>query len=359
MKVSDIISFLEEIAPPRLASEGDKIGLQVGDPNAEVNRVVVSVDATSAVVEKAIELGADMLVTHHPLIFNPLEKVAMGDPIAERIMKLITSGTALYVMHTNYDSAPGGVNDILADRLGIKNTKLLAPKRRERKFKVAVFTPKEALDKVRDAMADAGAGVIDDYSHCSFGTLGTGTFLPLEGADPYIGKVGKLEEAEEYRLEMIVPEWWLSAVLDAMVQAHPYEEVAYDVYALENAADLYGYGRVGTLEKPMPLRDFRKRVEESLNFRETRMIGDENKLITTVAVCSGSGRSLIPDAIKARADVYVCGDVRYPDFLEADSYGLAVIDAGHYETERPGMEVLFERLSRKYAEDPVSIDFCP
>lgn len=359
MKVRDVLLYLEEVAPPRLASDGDNIGLQVGDPDEDVSRVIVSVDPTPAVVEYAIESKAELVVTHHALIFDPIYSVTVGDPVGERVVKLISAGTALYVMHTNYDSAPGGVNDVLAERLGVVDTRLLKAQRQERLFKVAVFIPTEAVNAVRDAMAEAGAGGIGNYTHCSYRTAGIGTFLPLESAQPYIGAAGRLEEVEEYRLEMIVPEWQLSGVLDAMLDKHPYEEVAYDVYLLENEPMSYGYGRVGRLNHQMKLSEFRKRVEDALDFKQTRMIGDPDRIIETVALCSGSGRKLIPDAIRAGADVYICGDVHHPDFLDADSRGLAMIDAGHYETERPGMEVLTERLIRQFADESVVVEFMP
>jgi len=359
VRVKDIVRDLEEIAPPRLADEDDWIGLQVGDAEVDVSRVVAAVDPTPAVVQWAVDSGAELLVTHHPLIHRPLSTVAAGEPTRDRIVKLITSGTALYVMHTNYDSVEGGTNDVLAERLGVRVTGLLSVRRRERRLKVAVFVPEEAVDEVRDAMAEAGAGLIGNYAYCSFRAVGTGTFIPLPAAQPYVGDVGNLEEAAEYRLEMIVPEWRLDAVVEAMIRKHPYEEVAYDVYPLENEPHTYGYGRVGTLGKAVKLSEFRRKVEQALSFHETRMVGDPDMPVEIVALCSGGGSRLIPDAHAAGANVYVCGDIGYHDFLAADALGLAAIDAGHYQTERPGMEALADRLSRMYAEEPVTVEFRP
>jgi dinuclear metal center YbgI/SA1388 family protein len=357
MKVSDIIHDLEEIAPPRLADEGDMIGLQVGDGQADVTRLLVAVDPTPAVVDYAVDSGAGLLVTHHPLIHRPIETLAAGEPMRDRLIKLVAAGRALYVMHTNYDSVEGGVNDVLAGRLGVRVTGLLCVRRRERKFKVAVFTPAEAVDAVRDAMAEAGAGVVGNYTHCSFRTEGTGTFVPLPAAQPYVGGIGELEEAAELRLEMLVPEWRLGPVLDAMIGQHPYEEVAYDVYPLENEPYAYGYGRVGRLAAAVKLSEFRRTVEAALNYHETRMVGDPDMPVEVVALCGGGGSSLIRDAHAAGVNVYVTGDVGHHDFLTADALGLAVIDAGHYQTERPGMEALAERLSRDYAEQSVGVEF--
>lgn len=357
MKIRDIIRDLEVIAPAVLADEGDKIGLQVGDSEREVSRIVCAVDPTRAVVDFAVDSGAELLVLHHPLIFTPVASLATGDPLADILVRLISGGTAAYVMHTNYDAAEGGINDVLADRLGVRETRLLAVRRPERLMKLVVYVPEESCDAVRDAMAEAGAGHIGKYSHCSFRSAGMGTFLPLAGADPYVGEVGRLEEAREFRLEMIVPEWKLESVVSSMLGVHPYEEVAYDIVALENTPLGHGYGRVGTLERAMTLREFRGVVEESLGYTETRMIGDADRVIRTVALCGGSGRSLIRDAKAAGADVYVTGDVGHHDMLGADALGLAVIDASHYYTEAPGMRSLADKLAGMYAAKHIDVEF--
>lgn len=357
MKLKNIILDLEEIAPPRLADEGDKIGLQVGDIEAEVRRVAVAVDPTPSVIDSALANGVDLLVCHHPLIYRPLETLAAGEPTRDSLIKLIAAGAALYVMHTNYDSAQGGINDVLAERLGVHVTGLLAVRRQERLYKLAVYTPEESVDEVRDAMADAGAGGIGNYTHCSFRSPGTGTFLPLAGAEPYVGEVGAIEEVNEYKLEMLVSEWNLKPVVDAMLLKHPYEEVAYDVIPLANEPYTHGFGRLGSLKRAMKLSEFRRHVEEVLRYRETRMIGDPDTPVEIVAVCGGAGKSFIADARAAGANVYVTGDMTHHDFLAADAIGLAVIDAGHYHTERPGMQELVGRLGRKYVEEPVHVEF--
>ncbi|MEN6519973.1 MAG: Nif3-like dinuclear metal center hexameric protein [Armatimonadota bacterium] len=357
MQLNDIIRTLEKVAPPRLADEGDKTGLQVGDASSDISKVIVAVDPTPAVIDHAVDSGSDLLISHHPLIFNPLETLAAGTSVKDSVIKLIKADIALYAMHTNYDSAPGGINDVLADRLGVRVMGLLTTRHREKKLKLAVFTPPEAIDAIRDAMAEAGAGIIGNYTHCSFRSDGMGTFVPLPGSEPYVGEIGRLQEEAEYKLEMIVPEWRLSQVLDTMIEKHPYEEVAYDIYPLENEPYSYGYGRVGRLAKPMKLSEFRQVVEESLESQQIRMIGNQDKPVEVVALCGGGGKRLIPDAFAAGADVYVTGDVGHHDFLDADALGLAVIDAGHYETERPGMELLAAKLSSEYAGESVTVEF--
>jgi dinuclear metal center YbgI/SA1388 family protein len=362
MKISDVIRDLEEIAPPRLADGWDKIGLQVGNVDSDVHKIFVALDPSISVIDSAVDSGADLLICHHPLIFSPLDTISAGEPICDRIIKLIKSETALYVMHTNYDIADGGTNDVLAEKLGVRVTGLLKETQRETWYKVVVFVPAEAVDAVRDAMADAGAGAIGNYTHCSFRSEGMGTFFPLPAANPYLGQVGKLEDAQEYRLEMIAPNLRLRDVLSAMIQTHPYEEVAYDVYRLENQLGGFGYGRIGKLDQKVKLGEFEDRIKQILSSRAIRMIGDPNRLIEIVAVCTGSGKKFIPDALKAGADVYVSADIGYHDFLDADALGLIVIDAGHFETEFPGVAVLAERLSRKYAETSVSVELirhCP
>ncbi|MDO8682059.1 MAG: Nif3-like dinuclear metal center hexameric protein [Armatimonadota bacterium] len=357
MTVADIISYLEEIAPPRLAAPDDPIGLHIGDPAAIVTRIAVSVDPSRDVIDRAISIGAEMLVCHHPLIYKPIANFTTSNETGDLALRAAKAGLAVYVAHTNYDSAPGGVNDSLAERLGIVDTELLSVVTTEPYYKVAVFVPDEALEDVRAAMCGAG-GFIGKYSDCSFRTKGVGTFKPLEGAQPYIGETGKLEQAEEWRLETLAPESALPEVIEAMLQAHPYEEVAYDVYPLRNEPKKFGFGRVGKLEKRQALGDFGRHVEDVLHCPGfTRMTGDPAKTVRTVAICGGGGASLMPDAVKSGADVFVTGDVGHHHFLTAEWHGLAVIDAGHFQTEKPGMEALTERLTRKFSGEGIAAQY--
>lgn len=347
--VADLIRELENIAPPELADDGDKIGLQAGDKSKEIRKVVVTVDVTPEVLYRAIDHGADMILAHHPLIFNPLASIDISDPIAARVAKLIKSDTALYVMHTNFDSAPGGINDILAEKLGVGGAQPLTNRRQDKYYKIVVFVPVEAVEHVRNAMAEAGAGRIGQYTHCSFRAPGTGSFVPLPSARPHIGQIEKLEEVEEYRLEMLCVGSWLDFVVSEMLEKHPYDEVAYDIYELANQPVIYGYGRVGTLDKEMTLTDFSQRVKEALDLVHMRVSGNPERTVKTVALCGGNGSSLFKEAIKASADVYVTGDTKHHDRLDAETYGLAMIDAGHFETEKPGMVVLAEALNKLFS----------
>ncbi len=347
MRIADVVNWLEEVAPRWMADEGDPGGLQVGDPTADVSRVCLAVDASMPVIDKAIAQGAEMLVVHHPIIFSPVSTLMTGDPLADRLTKLIRAGIAVYSMHTNLDTAPGGNSDVLAELLGLQHASPLTNRRQDALHKIAVFVPVESVDTVRDAMAAAGAGRIGDYSHCSFRSAGTGTFVPLDGAHPYIGDVGRLEEVEEHRLEMICPGSLLHTVTEAMRSAHPYEEVAFDVYRLANEPIKFGFGRVGTLEKPVSLRGLAERVRSALDLDCMRVAGDTEREISRVAICPGSGTRYASDALKAGADVYVAGELKHFDILDANAQGMAMIDAGHFETEKPGVVALADRMHRE------------
>ena len=357
MTVADVISYLEQLAPPRLADPGDSVGLQVGDPSASVTRIAVGVDLTRAVIGQAASIGAEMVVCHHPLTHEPIDRITTLSEKGDLALRAAQAGLAVYVVHTNYDAAPGGVNDALADALGLTDTRLLSVVATEPYYKVVVFVPEEAREPVRAAMCRAG-GFIGNYSDCSFRTRGTGTFKPLEGAQPYLGETGRLEQADEWRLETLAPETALPEVIGEMLRAHPYEEVAYDVYPLKNEPRKYGYGRIGRLAKPEPLGQFRKRVEHVLRCPGfTRMAGEPRKIVRIAAVCGGAGASLIPDAAREKVDVYVTGDVGHHYFLSAQWHGLAVIDAGHFQTERPGMLALARTLAREYSGKGIDVEY--
>lgn len=355
--VGDIIEELENIAPPELAEEGDRIGLQAGRRDAEVSRVCVTVDTSPPVIQRFLDGGGGMLVAHHPLIFQPLTSLAEDSPTAKSIVALIRANAALYVLHSNLDIVLGGINDCLAQALGLADCAPLSARHEDRFYKVAVFVPEEAVERVRNAMAEAGAGRIGQYTHCSFRTLGVGSFVPLAAAQPYVGDKGKLEEVEEYRLEMICAGSWLETVIAEMVDKHPYDEVAYDVYELANEPITYGLGRVGSLEKETTLADFAEKVNAALHPAHLKVSGDTSAKIERVAVCGGSGSSLFAEAARAGADVYVTGDTKHHNILDANALGLAIIDAGHLETETPGMLALAEKLQRLLLKHDVPVEF--
>lgn len=347
MRLDEVIRILEEIAPPEYAIPEDSIGLQVGDPDQDVRNILVTVDVTPGVVEEAARRKADLIVSHHPVIsakYEPLSSIRTDVYPQTLLYSLIKAGIGLYVMHTNFDSADGGINDALADVLGIVDTQVLEPTYTTKMFKLAVFVPEEAVDAVRSAMSEAGAGSIGVYTDCSFQTPGTGTFKPLPGAKPYTGEVGELEVAEEFRLEMLVPEDRLHEAISAMIAAHPYEEAAYDVYPLWNRGEEFGLGRLGRLEQPKDFGAFCEMVADVLGTEDLRVAGDADAMIEKVAILGGGGGSKIEVAYSKGVDVYITGDMGHHQMLKAKALGLNVIDATHFWTERPGMIALAPKL---------------
>ncbi|HIE51827.1 MAG TPA: Nif3-like dinuclear metal center hexameric protein [Armatimonadetes bacterium] len=344
MLVREVVEWLNRLAPPELAEDWDNVGLLVGDPTAPVSKVLVTLDITEAVLAEAVEHRCELVLAHHPLIFRPLRRVRADDPTGRLVRFAVRHDLHVLVAHTNLDRAPLGTSEALAQRLNLQEVRVLSPATQAGDYKLVVFVPPEAVDQVLQAMSEAGAGRIGAYSHCTFRTPGTGTYRPLPGAQPYAGTVGQLEQAEEYRLETVVPRLALGRVVAAMKEAHPYEEVAYDVYRLENCATPVGTGRLGRLVKPQPLEDFAAEVKERLKATSCRLVGDPQRPIRTVAVVGGSGASFLDAAERAKADVLVTGDVRHHDAWHARALGLAVIDPGHYATERPMVSFLAARL---------------
>lgn len=342
MTVKDVESIMEQWAPRWIAWERDNVGLQVGDRSAPVRRILLCLDVTEEVVAEAVSLKTDLIISHHPLLFRPASSVTSSEAVGRMILKLARSGIALYSAHTNLDFTQDGVSVTLARTLGLQNIRFLAPLTGYQ-AKIAVFVPSQSVQAVRDAMASAGAGVIGDYSKCSFQIKGQGTFLGSENSKPSVGAKGKLESVEEVRLEMILPRASIPAVTAAMKSAHPYEEVAYDIYPLDNESVEFGMGAIGELRAAVPLRTFLKNIRKALKAEGLRVSGNPAKRVKTIAVCGGSGSDLIPQAIRSKVDAFVTADIRYHAFHEAGD--LALIDAGHWETEVPVLSVIRSRLT--------------
>jgi len=328
VKGQTVINLIEKLAPKGLAEEWDNIGLQVGNSEAVVNKLAVCLDLTAEILEQAIAQGVNMVVTHHPLIFKPLKKISLLTPLGKRIARIIQKELTVYSAHTNLDITWGGINDVLAERLGLVETEVLLPTGQENLYKLVVFVPKGYENLVKEALAVNGAGGLGNYSHCFFQTGGTGNFKPLEGATPFLGSVGKVEEAEEYRIETVVTEKYLKKALSAMLKAHPYEEVAYDLYLLANEGKKTGLGRIGYLSQSLSLGEFAARVKDALNIKNLRLVGDEKKQVRKVAVCCGSGGNLVSLAAFKGAQVLLTGEVKYHEARDAQDSNLSVIDAG-------------------------------
>lgn len=342
MLVRDVAHILDSWAPRPIAWERDNVGLQVGDDRKRVTTILVALDVQADVLREAKSKRVDLVVSHHPLLFHPLRSVTKGDRRGNIVFDLIRNDIAVYALHTNYDFTHGGVSFALAETLGLENVSFLQPLR-DGMRKIAVFVPADHADSVAEAMAEAGAGTIGVYDSCSFRVEGVGTFRGRKGAKPFLGKAGTLERVNETRVEMIVPQWNVNDVLAAVRRVHPYEEVAYDVYTLDNEQTRYGAGAIGTVPKETTLRKFLGTVKERLNVSSLRFTGDVRGRIKTVAVCGGSGSDLLDEAVRRGADVFVTADVRYHTF-EAAAGTIALIDAGHFETEQPSLDHLVDYL---------------
>lgn len=345
MGVKDIVNAIEQIAPSSLAEGWDNCGLQVGDPDGSANRILVALTPLPEVFDEAEDVGADFLLFHHPLIFKELKSVDTGSYPGNLVARTISSDMIVYAAHTSYDAAPDGVSAALAGALGLAGRlDVVVPRGALRKL--VVFVPEDHVEAVADALSGSGAGIIGGYTHCTFRIPGTGTFLPGEGTDPYSGKPGRLERAGEIRLETIVPAHDASQAVAAAKEAHPYEEVAFDVYPVEGSPAGCGYGRVGRLPGPLASRELAEYVSEALGF-PARVVADPepSRRIERVAVLGGSGGSFIAKAAASGAQAYVTGDLDYHDSLLAESLGLTTIDAGHAATELPSLRPLARRLA--------------
>jgi dinuclear metal center YbgI/SA1388 family protein len=357
LKSQQIFDWIEEWAAPELAEKSDRTGLLVGSPFDEVQKVLVTLEVTGEVIEEAISENVQLIVSHHPLYRDPLPDLRSDLYPTSLIYRLIQNGIALYAAHTNLDAADGAINDILADRLGLVDIDLLCPSIEEKLYKVVVFVPKGYEDQVRQAICSQGAGWIGNYSDCTFQLEGTGTFRPLEGTTPFIGQSGELEKVPEYRIETIVPQKKLGNVLKKMIAAHPYEEVAYDIYPLRNQGATMGYGRVGKLPETMNFADFAQKVKDCLGLELVKISGDPQRSISKVALCGGSAMMFLDYAVKCGADVYITGDVKHHGALDALEQGIAVVDAGHYATEQVVVSVLADYIKEKAkkAEDELTV----
>lgn len=325
-----VIQLMERLAPKHYAVPDDKIGLQVGSVAKEVRRVLVTLDVTPAVVEEAVALGAELIIAHHAVIYRPMAHLRTDTPAGALAASLLRNDVAVYIAHTNLDTTEGGINDWMAEALELKGRDVLEEVHTDKLFKLVVFVPESHHETVRSALFAAGAGWIGNYSHCSFNTEGVGTFLPREGSEPFIGKHGRMEQTKEIRLETVVPLSVRKKVISAMLKAHPYEEVAYDLYSMDLKGRSFGLGRVGVLHVPESLDQFAERVKKAFDVPFVRMIGDGSKQIRKVAVLGGAGGRYIRHAAFAGADVLVTGDIDFHSAQDALAAGMTIIDPGHH-----------------------------
>jgi dinuclear metal center YbgI/SA1388 family protein len=324
----EIIQVFESFSPKNLAMEGDKIGLQIGNLSRKVKNVMIALDVLDEVVEEAIAKDVQLIIAHHPLIFRPLQRITSEDASGRLIEKLIKHDIAIYTAHTNLDVAKGGVNDLLADALGLQGSEVLFPTFESKLKKLVVYVPTSHENIVREAIGKAGAGAIGEYEYCSFSSQGTGRFLPGEAANPFIGKIGDLETVEEIKIETIYPEQLEKKVLSALFKAHPYEEVAYDLYRLVNKGETLGLGRIGKVAETS-LKGFVEVVKKALDVQTVRVVGNLEAKVKKVAVLGGDGNKYFPHAIYKGADVFITGDFYYHTAHDAIAQGLNIIDPGH------------------------------
>lgn len=346
LKVKDVVAAVDRIAPPALALPDDPIGLHAGSLSSPVKRIAVALDASFGAIAKTSAKAVDMLVVHHPRFYKGLATVAENDPSGRRAAAIVRRGLAVYSAHTNLDLAPGGVNDVLASVAGIADPVPIKTEIRERLLKLAVFVPASHTEKVRQAICDAGAGAIGKYSACTFRTRGTGTFKGGKDADPFIGKPGVLEEADEHRLETVFGEFSANRVLAAMLRVHPYEEVAYDLYPLLGWAGLYGFGRVGGLARAETLSGLAKRMAMATGSHMTQFAGKAGMKVKRLAVWGGGGVD-VKAVLSCGPDAVVAGEASYHDVEMFADDGVGVVTLGHAHSEEIVLKPLAERLRRE------------
>jgi len=353
MKLSKIISSIESYAPLQLQESYDNAGLIIGSSSMDIAKALICFDVTEEVIDQAISIGANLIISHHPIIFGGIKKINGKNYVERIIIKAIKADIALYAAHTNLDNIINGTNMILAQKLGLTNIKTLSPQR-EMLYKLVVYVPKAYKEKVQKAIFEVGAGHIGNYHNCSFESSGIGTFKALQGAKPFVGKLGEQHHEDEVRLETIFPKHIQSAVVSALNNAHPYEEVAYDIYKTENKIDNIGAGIIGNLSEAEPELEFLNRVKQITNAKGIKYTSLLNRKIKKVAICGGSGAFLISRAKSADADVYITGDIKYHEFFDADR-SILLADIGHYESEQFTNSLLLNIIKEKLPTFAVQI----
>jgi len=346
MKLKDISSYLDNIVPISFEESYDNSGLQTGDTEKEISSAIVALDVTEDVIDEAVASGCNLIVSHHPLIFNPLKKITGRTYVERIIIKAIINEIAIYSSHTNLDILKDGVSRKMAEKLNLHNIKVLSPLKNHL-LKLVTYIPENHFEKVREAVFVAGAGVTGNYDNCSFSHPGTGSFRAGAGSDPYVGEKGKIHFEKEIRFETILPTHLKERVIKALIAAHPYEEVAYDVYALENEYNGAGLGCTGELSVEMEETDFLNHISHVFNAGGVRFSKLTGKKIKSVALCGGSGISLLGDAIRSGADVFLTSDIKYHDFFNAGNI-ILLVDTGHYESEIFSSEILYDLIIKKF-----------
>ncbi|HEV7331674.1 MAG TPA: Nif3-like dinuclear metal center hexameric protein [Flavisolibacter sp.] len=346
MKIGDILSAIEVFAAPELQEDYDNAGLITGNKEWECSGVLCTLDVTVAVLQEAIQNNCNLVVAHHPIVFKGLKSINGRTYVEQVIIQAIKADIAIYAAHTNLDNVVLGVNHTVAQKLGLKNTSILQPKQKMLR-RLITFAPNDKAEEVRNAVFAAGAGHIGKYAECSFNSEGTGTFKAQEGADPYVGEVGERHHEKETKIEIVYPFYLENQVVKALVASHPYEEVAYDIFTMDNVHFGIGAGIIGQLDDEMEEYDFFKMLKDRFNLSVIRHTPLRRKTVKTVAVCGGAGSFLIKTALSKGADVYISADIKYHEFFDAEGR-IVVADIGHYESEQFTVDLLHDLLVEKF-----------
>ncbi len=348
--IAAVVGSLERIAPPALAAAWDNVGLLLGESTAQVRRIMTCLTVTPESADEAAAEDVQLIVTHHPILFRSVKRLTGATVEGRMVLALARANVAVYSPHTAFDDADGGINDLLARRLGLTSVEPLRRREAGRSCKVVVFTPEQDLERVSEAMFTAGAGHIGHYSDCSYRLMGTGTFFGSDAANPTVGQKGRHEQVAEWRLETVCPESEVNAVVAAVRRTHSYEEPALDVYPLQTSASRQGMGRIGLLPEALSLCSFAAMVKKSVRVGLVQTVGEAEREVRRVAIACGAGGEMMSDAVRACADVLLTGEARFHDYLAAQAQGLALVLPGHYATERCGVEDLADRLKAEWPE---------
>jgi len=358
--VSEIISIMEELAPPSLAESWDNVGLQVGRRDQVVTRIHIALDPTPEVVAAAAADGAEMLITHHPLIFAPIKTLDLASPLGDILSRSVSSPLSIYSAHTNLDSAPEGLNAAFSRMIGMNRLAPLVPSSDAETVKLVFFVPEEYRHKVMKALFSGGAGSIGKYSCCSFSSPGRGTYMPGSDAEPFEGSSGEMSCVDEIRVETVVKRSQIDHVLAVVRDVHPYETMEYNIYPMVRTSDgdeaSAGMGRVGSFEPPTTLKLLAERVKEVFGMPSVKVVGDPDMPVTRAAVCTGSGASLMKNFYKSGADVFISGELKYHDAQAALEKGRGLVDAGHFGTEHFVCTLLTRLLKAKIKERGLGVD---
>ena len=345
-KIKNIINLFQQVSPFSYQESYDNSGLIVGNPEQEITSILITLDTTEEIIEQAIKTGANLIISHHPIIFKALKTITGKNHIERIIIKAIKNNIAILAVHTNIDNVFQGVNSKLSEKLNLKNCKILSTKSNELK-KLITFVPEKSANQVRKAIFDAGAGQIGDYNSCSYNTNGKGTFRATSGTNPFVGKINELHTESEVRIETIFPKHKKSQIIQALLKTHPYEEVAYDIYSLDNEHKKVGSGMLGELAEPISELKFLEKIKQSFNVHTIKHSPLLNKDIRTVAFCGGAGSFLLNKAIQQRADIFISAEFKYNQFFDVDKK-ILIADIGHFESEQYTKELFYEIITKKF-----------